>query len=277
MQELRNGRQTIAGVDLHFVEAGGGEAVLLLHGWPLSWYSWRKVIPELARKYRVIAPDLPGLGDSGAAEDYAKHRIAKILHEFAMSLGLGKLRLVGHDMGAPIAYAYARQFPEDVRQLAILDVPIGGFGLDEFGRRLHLWHFDFFRTEGVAEALVTGREEALIRAFYPRYAPDAITEADIAEYARTYAQPGALERSLAYYRAFAADEAWNHEASGTKLAMPVLAIGGEFAGAGSPFESMTHLATDVTGRVLAGCGHYLAEEAPAALLRELHRFFEQER
>lgn len=177
-------------------------------------------------------------------------------------------------MGAPVAYAYARLYPAAATRLAVLDVPLAGYGLDEFARRLHLWHFDFFREPGLAERFITGHERAFIEAFYPDYAPDALNVAARDEYARTYTRPGALAESLAYYRAFPQDVAWTQETAKPKLEIPALAVGGEFAGASAPFESLCQLAHPVTGRVLRDCGHYLAEEKPEALLAELLPFLE---
>lgn len=258
-----------AGTSLHYVVGGSGAPLLLLHGWPLTWYSWRKVMPQLATRYRVIAPDLPGLGDSGPSpHGYAKAAVARVLNAFLGELcGPAPIHLIGHDMGVPIAYALARQFPTRVEKLAVLDVPIQGFGLKEFAQRLHLWHFDFFHAPGLAESLIAGRERAWIEHFYPN-------SFDREEYARTYTVPGALLTSLAYYRTFAEDEAWNVEMAKTKLDMPVLALGGEYAGGAAPFACFAQLAKHVQGGIIPGCGHYLAEEKPEGLARELLRFFD---
>jgi pimeloyl-ACP methyl ester carboxylesterase len=261
------------GVDFHYVIGGSGDLLVLLHGWPLTWYSWRKIMPALAEKYTVIAPDLPGLGDSKApVAGFEKRSIAEDIHTLVQTLGFEKVSLIGHDMGAPIAYAYARQHPAEVERLAILDVPLNGYGFEEFGHKLHLWHFDFFQVPGLAEVLLEGRERQLIESFYPHYNPSAITPTDVDEYARSYTAPGALQTSLEYYRAFPQDEKWLRENSEPKLEMPVLAIGGEFAGASAPFASLVQLAHNVTGKILPNCGHYHAEETPAELLEELFPF-----
>jgi pimeloyl-ACP methyl ester carboxylesterase len=268
------------------VEAGGvrfnavygppGRPLLLLHGWPLTWWSWRKVLAPLADAgFHVIAPDLPGLGDSGPSPvGYEKRAIVEPLRALMQAIGHPRFLLAGHDMGAPIAYAWARLYPDEVERLAILDVPLNGFGLDAFAKRLGLWHFDFFAAPELPEALIDGRERALIEHFYPAYAPDAITPADVDEYARTYTRPEVTAAGLAYYRAMKADEAWmTGAAARQKLAMPVLALSGEYAGNYSPFESMAQLATNVRGTLIPGCGHYLAEEKPAETAAALIDFF----
>jgi pimeloyl-ACP methyl ester carboxylesterase len=261
------------GVHFHYVIGGSGEPLVLLHGYPLTWYSWRKIMPALAEHYTVIVPDLPGLGDSKEpSAGFEKSAIAEDIRALVHELGFQNITLIGHDMGAPVAYAYARQHPSEVDRLVILDVPLTGYGLREFGQRLHLWHFDFFEAPGLPETLLEGRERQLIESFYPSYNPTAITSADVDEYVRSYTAPGSLKTSLEYYRAFAKDEQWMRETSAPKLEMPVLAIGGEFAGAAAPFASLVQLAHNVTGKVLPNCGHYLAEEQPTALLQELFQF-----
>ena len=270
--------QTAAGIDFAYLADGQGPPVLLLHGWPLTSWSWRKILAPLADAgFTVIAPDLPGLGESGPApEGYEKRTLVEPLRALLRALGHNRINLVGHDMGAPIAYAWARLYPHEVERLAILDVPLNGFGLDAFAKRLHLWHFDFFAVPHLPEALIAGRERALIEHFYPAYAPGAITAADIDEYARTYSNPDVTAAGLAYYRAMGADEAWRRgEAHTQKLAMPVLVLSGEYAGNYSPYESMAQLATDVRAAIIAGCGHYLAAEKPAETAAHLIKFLEE--
>lgn len=262
-------------VSFNVITGGDGPPLLLLHGWPLTSWSWRKILGPLADAgFAVIAPDLPGLGDSGPTRgSYEKRRLVEPLRALMGALGYPRCHLVGHDMGAPIAYAWARLYPHEVDRLAILDVPLNGFGLDAFAKRLHLWHFDFFAVHHLPEALIAGRERALIEHFYPAYAPAAITSADIDEYARTYSKPEVTAAGLSYYRAMAADEAWmKGEAHTQKLAMPVLVLSGEFAGNYSPYESMAQLATDVRATIIPGCGHYLAEEKPAETAAHLIEF-----
>jgi pimeloyl-ACP methyl ester carboxylesterase len=264
-----------AGVVFNVIEGGQGAPVVLLHGWPLSWYSWRKVMAPLADAgFRVIAPDLPGLGDSSnSPRGYEKREIAEQLRALTQALGCERISLVGHDMGAPIAYAWARTYGSEVERLAILDVPLNGFGLAEFAQRLGLWHFKFFAMPELPEILIEGRELALIKSFYPTYLPEAMTESDITEYARTYCRNKATHASLAYYRSMGADEQWMRSvAVQEKLRMPVLTLSGEFAGSYAPFESAAQLASDVRGEIIGSCGHYLAEEKPEQTVAALKRF-----
>jgi pimeloyl-ACP methyl ester carboxylesterase len=267
-------------VRLHYVTAGQGFPVVLLHGWPQSWYEWRHVIPGLAERYEVIAPDLRGLGDSSRpADGYDKqtvaHDIWRLVHD---RLGKQAFFLVGHDWGGPTAYALAAAHPDAVRKLAILDVAIPGDGSPNISQGGRRWHHAFHQTPDLPEALVTGREDIYLGWFYRTYGarPDAIPEADTAEYLRVYRRPGALRAGFAYYRAIPRDIADNEAIRARfKLPMPVLALGGDSGwGRGMEvMESLRRMATDVTGGVIADCGHWIPEEQPAELLRQLLAFF----
>jgi pimeloyl-ACP methyl ester carboxylesterase len=175
---------------------------------------------------------------------------------------------MAHDMGVPVAYAYAAGHRDAVERLVVLDVPLNGFGLDEFLVQHKLWHTWLFQVPGLPETLTAGHEREFLSHFYPLYNPQAITEGDIDEYVRCYAQPGAMHAGFEYYRAYPLDERRNREYAQTKLAIPVLALGGELSGGGAPFASFARLATDVRGGVIAGCGHFVPEEQPDALLAQ---------
>ena len=269
----------LSDVRLHYVTAGDGPPVVLLHGWPQTWYEWRHVIPALAEHHRVIAPDLRGLGDSSRPEGgYDKKTIAGDIWELVDSeLGQTRFQLVGHDWGGPTAYALAAAHPEVVAGLVIIDVVIPGDGGDfsQGGRR---WHHQFHMTPDLPEALILGREEIYLRWFYRTFGhrPDAISENDIAEYLRTYAQPGAMRAGFEYYRALPRDAADNAEiVARFKLPMPVLAIGGGGGrGRGAePEQSLRRVATNVRGEIIGACGHWVPEEQPERLARLLLTFF----
>lgn len=267
-------------VRLHYVTAGAGFPVVLLHGWPQSWYEWRHIIPRLAERFRVIAPDLRGLGDSSRpADGYDKKTIGGDIWRLVRDvMGLGPFHLVGHDWGGPVAYAVAAAHPDEVRKLVILDVTIPGDGSPNISQGGRRWHHAFHQTLDLPEALVTGREEAYFGWFYRNYGarPDAISEADIAEYLRVYRQPGALRAGFSYYRAIPRDIADNAAtASASKLPMPVLALGGDRSwGRGMEVvESLRRLAVNVQGGEVANCGHWMPEEQPDELVRRLMRFF----
>lgn len=270
-------------VTLHYVTAGQGPAVILLHGWPQTWYEWRHVLPGLARHYRVIAPDLRGLGDSSRpASGYDKATVANDIWRLARErLGLDRFFLVGHDWGGPTAFALAAAHPAAVRRLVILDVAIPGDGNADISQGGRRWHHAFHRTPDLPEALIQGRERLYLSWFYRNYGyrPDVISEADIDEYVRTYAQLGAIRAGLAYYRATPEDVRYNTELlKRGKLAMPVLALGGNRSWGRrlEVLESCRRVAERVEGGVIEDCGHWLPEEQPAQLLEQMLAFFAAE-
>jgi len=268
-------------VTLHVAEAGAGVPVVLLHGWPQTSHEWRKLVPLLSGRFRLVMPDLPGLGDSSIpADGYDKKTIAADLVEVCAQLGLGRFHLVGHDWGGPTAFALACALPERVRTLTILDVTIPGIGPDisQGGRR---WHHAFHITPDLPEALTAGREREYLGWFYQAFSwqRGAVEPADIDEYLRCYTRPGAMRAGFEYYRALPQDKADNRATleSGFRLKMPVLALGGaraEARGRGEePLESLRVIANDVRGGAIPECGHFIPEEQPEVLAERLLGFF----
>ena len=286
--QLKHDYAEVGDVMLHFVTAGAKSharpPVVLLHGWPQTWYEWRHVIPALAEKFHVIAPDLRGLGDSSRPlTGYDKKTVADDIWRLVCEkLGHQTFYLVGHDWGGPTAFALAAAHPDAVQRLCIIDVVIPGDGGDfsQGGRR---WHHQFHITPDLPEALVQGRERVYLQWFYQTFAykPGAITDADLDEFVRTYSQPGALRAGFDYYRNLVQDGKDNAAllATGFRLPMPVLAIGGGVSyphgrGRGGDVEaSLKRVATDVRGVVIPECGHFVPEEQPEAVSRLLLDFF----
>ena len=268
-------RAQVNGQQIHYVRAGAGPPVVLLHGWPQTWYMWRKVLPLLAEHYTVVAPDLRGFGESSKPVDgYDKRTVAKDIWELVASLGFGSVRLVGHDMGGPVAYAYACAHPDAVEQLVILDVAITTDEATSMAYRSRLFHLTFHCEPDIAIALVSGRERTYLTHFYRNcYNPAAFSDDDIDEYIAAFSAPGAMRASMAHYGAHAVDLVHNRENAQTKLEMPVLGIGGEWGFRNGVRKSLEQVATDVRGGVLAGCAHWVAEEQPEALCQELFAFF----
>jgi pimeloyl-ACP methyl ester carboxylesterase len=264
-------------VQLHYVIGGRGEPVVLLHGWPQTWFEWRRVMPGLAERYTVIAPDLRGLGDSSRPDaGYDLRTLSGDIRRLVEHLGLGAVRLVGHDLGGPVAYAYAAQWPGDVKRLAVVDAPLLGVrveGVEDLNHQL--WHFAFHQAPDVPEALVAGRERMYLTWFYKTFAYDkaAVGEAEIAEYVRCYSAPGGLRAGFAHYRAFPEDGRQVGEWARTKLKMPVLALGGEFSLRDITLKLYEAVAEEVRGGVISQCGHWVAEERPDYLLDQLPSFF----
>ena len=264
-------------VMIHYVVAGKGEPVVLLHGWPQTWYEWRKIIPALAARYTVIAPDMRGIGDSSKPMGgYDKRTVADDIYQLVRKLGYEKIFLVGHDWGGPTAYAYAVAHPADVRKLVILDVGIPGKSTERAFpfRPGGVWHMQFHNVRDLPEALVAGRERIYLTWFYrTAYNPTAITEEDIDEYVRCYSAPGAMRAGFEYYRAVFADAEHNKDGPDNKLKMPVLALGGERGFGAIAKRSMEQLAENVRGGVVEKCGHWIPEERPEYLNEQLLTFF----
>ena len=281
MTDIRHHHADLGDVRLHYVTAGQGEPVVLLHGIPQTWYEWRHVIDQLAPKYSIIAPDLRGVGDSSRpATGYDKKTIANDVWRLVKEhLKIDRFFLVGHDWGGPTAFALACADPAQVRSLTILDVTIPGIGpdLSQGGRR---WHHAYHMTPNLPEMLVQGREREYLSWFYRSFCwqRDAIGAADIDEYVRCYARPGAMRAGFEYYRSLPRDAADNRAIleSGFRLAMPVLALGGaraEARGRGlEPLESLRAIASNVQGGALQDCGHFIPEEQPEALVERLLAF-----
>jgi len=268
-------------VRLHYVTAGKGPAVVLLHGWPQTWYMWREVMSGLAPRYRVIAPDLRGLGDSSRpADGYDKKTLAQdVWHLVHDVLREESLFVVGHDWGGPTAFALAAQHREAVRRVAIFDVPIPGDGTSVFFN--NRWHHGFHWESDLPEELTVGREDIYLGFFYRNWGarPDAISEEAQQEYLRAYRQPGAMRAGFNFYRAMRQDVLDNEAfiAAG-KLNMPVLCYGGTLGrgrGMGA-IESWRRVATDVRGGIAENCGHWIPEERPEWVVEQLLAFFAQE-
>jgi pimeloyl-ACP methyl ester carboxylesterase len=266
----------VNGIRVHYVIGGQGFPVVLLHGWPQTWYEWRKIMPALAEKYTVIVPDSRGMGASERTESgYDAATLAEDAFSLVRSLGFQKAFVVGHDLGVSTAYAYAARYREAVQGLVILDIPLEGFGREELAIKANIWHFGFFQAHGgLAESLVEGREQILLQWFFS-LASAAFTQEDIDEYVRWYSGRDALRAGFEYYRSFSTNAQLFQEYSKQKLHIPVLGLGGEYSGTGLPASSLAQLAENVSGGIIPQCGHFIAEEQPEELVRRLKTFFSE--
>lgn len=254
---------------------------VLLHGWSETATCWDRVTPFLtAGGYAVVAPDLRGLGGSSRATGgYDKKTMAGDIFGLVRSLGLGPIHLVGYDIGAMVAYAYARQWPEETANLVLVEGPIAGAGLEAmFGpsKPGQFAHFAFHMApDGLPEALVAGREDAYLGWFFRTYAFDqgAFTPEVIAANARAYAAPGALKAGFDLYRAFWQDIQDNKAfAARGKLAMPVLSVGGANSLGDTVTRALAPMADDLRGLVIEECGHYVPVERPERFASEILAF-----
>ena len=262
------------GVKYHYVVSGSGPAVVLLHGWPTTWYHWHRIIPKLAATYTVIAPDLRGLGLTERTDGgYDKRTVAEDIYQLVRHLGHERVYVVGHDIGGMVAFALAHEHPEIVEKLVILDVPIPGLGVWEQSLR-RLWHLGFHQVPELPEALVSGNVRTYLQYFFTfNSTAGAITEEELTEYARAYSEPGALRAGFAYYRAFSEDAKTNEVYARTRLRMPVLALGGALTMGEGTLRQMQPVAENVQGGVLQQAGHWFAAEQPDELSRRLILFF----
>ena len=271
---------TVNGIQIHYVIGGHGYPVVLLHGWPETWYAWHHVMPALAKNHTVIVPDLRGLGDSSKpTTGYDGKTVAEDIHQLVTQLGFKSIFLVGHDIGTQVAYSYAAAYPADVKKLAVMELTIPGFPPPG---RMPIWWGIFHQVPDVPEALVQGKEMMYLSWFFRglTYNPSAITQADVDEYVSHYSSPGGLRAGFEYYRAFPQDAIQNQNYSKTKLTMPVLALGGAFIpvlGGNITMPSIIYgmkiLSQNVQGITVPNSGHFIPEEQPKFVINQLFKFF----
>ena len=253
----------IDGIKLHYLTAGHGPALVLLHGYAETALMWRPVIPALAGRFTVIVPDLPGIGDSAIPANGLDMNTAAIrMHALVRSLGVEKAEVVGHDIGLMVAYAYAAQFPAEVTKLVLMDAFLPGVGdWQAVYNDPRNWHFRF--NGPTPEALVRGRERTYYEHYWNDFAADknhSIAEADRRIYAAAYARSGRMHAGWSYFVSFQQAAKDFAQLAQTKLTMPVLAIGGEKS-LGDFLGRQTRLvAADATVIVLGNTGHWLMEE-----------------
>lgn len=265
----------INGVKLHYMTAGHGTPLILLHGYAETSLMWKPIIPVLAERFTVIAPDLPGIGDSDIPTGGLDMKSAAIrIHDLAKSLGVQKAEVVGHDIGLMVAYAYAAQFPSEVTKLVLMDAFLPGVeGWEAVYNSPNIWHFRF--NGPTPEALVQGRERTYFAYFWNDLAADqtrSIPEADREAYIAAYSRPGRMHAGWAYFVSFLQAAKDFAQLSKTKLSMPVLSIGGEKS-LGEALGQQTKLvATDVTVIVLKDTGHWVLEERPKETTEALQKF-----
>jgi pimeloyl-ACP methyl ester carboxylesterase len=265
----------INGIKLHYMTAGRGTPLILLHGYAETSLMWKPIIPVLAERFTVIAPDLPGIGDSDIPDHGLDMKSAAIrIHDLAKSLGVKKAEVVGHDIGLMVAYAYAAQFPAEVAKLVLMDAFLPGVGgWEAVYNNPNIWHFRF--NGSTPEALVQGRERTFFEYFWNDLAADktrSIPEADRKAYTAAYARPGRMRAGWAYFVSFQQAAKDFAELSQTKLTLPVLTIGGERS-LGEVLGQQTKLvATDVTVVVLKDTGHWVLEERPKDTTEALQKF-----
>jgi pimeloyl-ACP methyl ester carboxylesterase len=263
------------GVKIHYLVAGRGEPIILLHGYAQNSHMWRPRIPELAKSNTVIAPDLRGFGQSAKpATGYDKKTMAQDIHALAASLGYSRVKIAGHDIGLMVTYADAAQYPAEVGRIALMDAFLPGVGdWTNVWLLRDLWHFHFYGETPLK--LVTGRERIYFEHFWNDFAADrakSVSERDRRFYARSYAQPGAMRAGFEVLKAFEQDSKDFAEFAKTKLAMPMLVLSGEKAGGQFLIDQGRMVADNVEGVLVKGSGHWLIDEAPDQVIPKLVSF-----
>jgi pimeloyl-ACP methyl ester carboxylesterase len=268
----------VNGVRLHYLIAGKGDPVLLLHGYAENSHMWSPLIPELAKTHTVIAPDLRGFGQSAKPNGgYTKKTMAQDIHALAMSLGFRHEVVVGHDIGLMVAYAYAAQYPTEVDRIVLMDAFLPGVGdWKKVWLLRDLWHFHFYGETPLK--LVSGRERIYFEHFWNDFAADpkhSVPDADRQLYARSYAQPGAMRAGFEVFRNLEQDAKDFAQFAETKLTMPMLVLTGEKASGEFLIQQARLVDTNVDGVVIKGKGHWLMEEALSEVIPRLVAFIDK--
>lgn len=270
----------VGDLHLHAVVGGDGPPLLLLAGWPETWYAWRLIMPALARDYTVVAADARGVGLSDKpADGYDLATLASDMVALMETLGYERFAMFGHDVGMWTGYALAVDHPERVERLALAEAVIPGlapsppvFAPQDVVTRL--WHFMFNRLDGLNEQLVAGHEDLFFRWQFANKTVHPLSETAIAHYVDSIARsPEALHACFGFYRAIEEDMAQNAKRATTRLTLPILTIAGAASTGAAVEETITPVASDVRSIVLDDCGHFPAEEAPDATLTAVTEFF----
>ncbi|MBB3733005.1 alpha/beta fold hydrolase [Nonomuraea dietziae] len=275
----------VDGVRMHYVTGGSGTPVVLIHGWPQTWYGWWPIMPALAEHHTVYAVDLPGLGDSnGSPTGYDKATLARYVHTLiADRLKIRDAAVVGHDFGAAVAFQYASQFPDDTARLGYFDLPLAGPAIDASTYRSLSWHIAFHSQRRVPEAVVADDVREYLALFYPQVSfggtafggtsdRSPFTDTEINEYARTYSRPEVLSGGFELYRALDKDVRDTAAAAPVRVPTLLMTAQGQLDGIRSTVAPrMTKIVRAVD---VPHAGHWLVEENPRFVTAELVRFLD---
>jgi pimeloyl-ACP methyl ester carboxylesterase len=263
----------INGQTIHYLKSGSGPALVLVHGYPESSETWRKIMPELAKMFTAIAPDTRGVGDSSVADNFSLEDVADDIYELVKSLGFKEVCLVGQDFGVQVASAYAAKHREEVSALVVIESPLSAFGLEDlFGS---FWHFGFMASP-FSEMLIAGKEKEFFSAFAFDafvFRKDAFPQAVVDSYISNQTLPGRLRAGLAYYRALLAGKEFFANRVVPPWTFPVLAIDGDHGMNGLTAKSFERIASSCKSMIAIDCGHFVQEEQPDFLAKTLLEFF----
>lgn len=264
----------VNGIRMHYVRAGSGPAVVLLHGWPQTWFAWRETMERLAGRFTVIAPDLRGLGLSERpASGYDKRTIAADIRALIVETAGGRAHLVGHDMGGKAAFMAAHLHREHIDKLVLVDCLIPGTeNMDAL--KGGAWHYGFHMAPDIPEMLTKGRELEYITAQIRTwsYRKEAVAEANILEFSRHYATPGGMMAGFNYYRALREDAALAASFQGRPLDMPILAITGRHGVGPKLADALRPQASNLTSVIVEDSGHFVPDESPDTFSEQVGQF-----
>lgn len=269
----------VNGIRLHFVIGGRGDPIVLLHGWPQTWYAWHRIMPALGAEFTIVAPDLRGGGESDKPRTdtgYSKRLLAEDIDALLVKLGLEKVIVVGHDIGMMVAYAYAATHPGKVRGLVTAEAPLPGLEplWSEMLNSKDSWHLGFHAEADLATLLVSSHVREYLTSFYKKFGRfEAFSETEVNEFVRAYSAPGAVRGGCEWYRGLQTDVVEFAKFLKRKLPMPVLCLCGGIDSL--PFAKLTAeaIGTNARARHIAGAGHWLAQEQPEELSSILLEFF----
>ncbi|MBE7168989.1 MAG: alpha/beta hydrolase [Williamsia sp.] len=263
----------VDGINIHYVVGGAGEPLLLIHGFGQNWYMWNRLLPALSKHFTVVAPDLPGLGESDKPDSgYTKKQLAKHIHALMQQLGFKNAQVVGHDIGLMVAYAYAAQFGDEVKKVALLDALLPGVEPVWSKVRGQAWWFGFFGWPASGE-LVAGKEALFLKNFWPvvGHKEHAFTAGETNEFIRAYSVPKSTYGAFHWFAAFEQDALDNRDFMQHKLKMPLLAMGSEYQGTFLP-EHCKLVAEKVSSSIIKGSGHWIVQENTEQVQHDLLAF-----
>ncbi|HVX28710.1 MAG TPA: alpha/beta hydrolase [Parafilimonas sp.] len=264
----------VNGINIHYVIGGSGEPLLLIHGFGQNWYMWNRLLPELSKHFTVIAADLPGIGESDKPDSgYTKRQLAQDLHALMQQLGYSSAYVVGHDIGLMVAYAYAAQFGDEVKKVALLDAVIPGVEPAWAEVHAHAWWFGFFGWSASAD-IVAGKEKEFLTNFWTvvGHKENAFTQDEVNEFVRAYSTPKSTYGAFHWFAAFLQDAIDNKQFMQHKLKMPLLAMSGEFSAASYFTNHCRLVANNVTPSIIKSSGHWLVQENTEQVQHDLLAF-----
>lgn len=272
---FKHASAVVNGIKVHYVTGGTGEPLLLIHGFGQNWYMWNRLLPEFSKHFTIIAPDLPGIGESDKpATGYDKKAMATVLHGLMEQLGYTSANVAGHDIGLMVAYAYAAQYGAEVKKLALMDALLPGIEPVWSQVKGSAWWFGFFGWPSSGN-IVAGKEREFLTGFWPvvGHVKEPFTKEETEEFIRAYAIPGGTTGSFHWFGAFEQDAKDNLEFMKHKLKMPLLAMGGEYFGAAFLADHSKLVAENVSASNIKGAGHWIVQENTEQVQKDLLEFF----